>query len=45
MEIIYQDDGTECAGSTAASYASGKVVIGTVREQTVVCDVKYLTKN
>ncbi|XP_045159584.1 serum paraoxonase/arylesterase 2-like [Mercenaria mercenaria] len=45
IEIIYQDDGTNCAGSTAATYAAGKMVVGTVREQTVVCDVKYLTPN
>ncbi|KAL4236459.1 Serum paraoxonase/arylesterase 2 [Mactra antiquata] len=44
IEIIYQDDGTNCAGSTAATYVAGKMIVGTVREQTVVCEVKYLSK-
>lgn len=43
IEVIYQDDGTECTGSTSATYAAGKVIIGTIRKQAVVCDVKYLT--
>lgn len=44
IEVIYQDSGTYSAGSTAASYVAGKLVLGTVREQTVVCDVNYLSK-
>ncbi|XP_053394251.1 serum paraoxonase/arylesterase 1-like isoform X1 [Mercenaria mercenaria] len=45
MEVIYQDDGTNCAGSSVATYAAGKLVIGTVLKQAVVCDVNYLTPN
>jgi hypothetical protein len=45
MEIIYQDNGDNCAGSTAATYAAGKMIVGTVWEQTVVCNVDYLTPN
>ncbi|XP_053394247.1 serum paraoxonase/arylesterase 2-like isoform X2 [Mercenaria mercenaria] len=45
MEIIYQDDGTNCAGSTAATHAAGKMIVGTVSNQAVVCDVEYLTPN
>ncbi|XP_045159588.2 serum paraoxonase/arylesterase 1-like [Mercenaria mercenaria] len=41
IEEIYADDGSELKASTAATYANGKLVIGTVRDQTVVCDVKY----
>ncbi|XP_053395644.1 uncharacterized protein LOC123523548 [Mercenaria mercenaria] len=43
VEEIYRDDGQECSGSTVASYQRKKLVIGTVFQQTVVCDVKYLT--
>ncbi|XP_060580723.1 serum paraoxonase/arylesterase 2-like [Ruditapes philippinarum] len=44
VEEIYMDDGTECSGSTVASYQKDKLIIGTVYKQTVVCNVKYLTK-
>lgn len=43
IEVIYQDNGTLTAGSTAATFVDGKLVIGTVREQTAVCEVNYLS--
>jgi hypothetical protein len=43
VEEIYADDGSELYGSTAATYVKGKLVIGTVKAETVVCDVNYLS--
>jgi len=43
VEQIYSDDGHELVGSTTATYVNGKLIIGTVSAQTVVCDVKYLS--
>ncbi|WAR23853.1 PON3-like protein [Mya arenaria] len=45
LEEIYADDGDELTASTVAAYGAGKVFIGSLFTQTVVCDVKYLTKN
>ncbi|XP_060596918.1 serum paraoxonase/arylesterase 1-like [Ruditapes philippinarum] len=45
IEMIYQNDGTECTSSTVASYTAGKMIIGTVHAQALVCDVGYLSKN
>ncbi|XP_052778206.1 serum paraoxonase/arylesterase 1-like [Mya arenaria] len=44
VEEIYSDNGEEIAGSTAAVYAKGKLMIGSVFEQAITCDVKYLSK-
>ncbi|XP_052776582.1 serum paraoxonase/arylesterase 2-like isoform X3 [Mya arenaria] len=44
LEEIYADDGDELNASTVAAYGAGKLVIGSLFTQTVVCDVKYLTK-
>lgn len=41
IEEIYSDDGTQLKASTAATYVNHKLVIGTVRDETMVCDVKY----
>ena len=43
VEEVYADDGSELVGSTVATYIKGKLVIGTVIAQTIVCDVKYLS--
>ena len=43
VEEIFSDDGTSLQASTVATYVKGKLVIGTVFEQTMVCDVKYLS--
>ncbi|XP_053392454.1 serum paraoxonase/arylesterase 2-like [Mercenaria mercenaria] len=43
IEEIYMDDGNECTASTVAVFAYGKLVIGTLFKQTVVCDIKYLS--
>ncbi|XP_060580724.1 serum paraoxonase/arylesterase 1-like [Ruditapes philippinarum] len=43
VEEIYADDGSELYGSTAATYVNGKLVIGSVKAETVVCDVNYLS--
>ncbi|KAL4235930.1 Serum paraoxonase/arylesterase 2 [Mactra antiquata] len=43
IEEIYADDGSELYGSTVGTYAMGKLVIGTVMRQTLVCDVNYLS--
>lgn len=45
IEEIYADDGHECTGTTSAAYADGKLVIGTLHDQTVLCDVNYLSKH
>ena len=42
IEVYADPDGSEAFGSTVATYADGKVVIGTVTHQTVVCDSKYV---
>ncbi|KAL4236461.1 hypothetical protein ACF0H5_004847 [Mactra antiquata] len=44
VEVIYQDDGTNCAGSTVATYVAGKLIVGTLYKQTLVCEVEYLSK-
>ncbi|WAR23856.1 PON1-like protein, partial [Mya arenaria] len=44
LEEIYADDGDELMASTVAAYGAGKLVIGSVFKQTVVCDVNYLTE-
>ncbi|XP_060580716.1 serum paraoxonase/arylesterase 1-like [Ruditapes philippinarum] len=44
IEEMYSDDGSELVASTAATYANGKLVIGTVRDQLMVCDVNYLSE-
>ena len=44
IEEIYMDDGQECSLSTVASYRNKTLVIGTGFKQTIVCNVKYLTK-
>jgi hypothetical protein len=43
IEEIYADDGSELYGSTAATYIKGKLVIGTVTAETVLCEVNYLS--
>ncbi|KAL4236462.1 hypothetical protein ACF0H5_004848 [Mactra antiquata] len=43
VEEIYTDDGQECSLATTGAYAYGKLVIGTVSSQTVVCDVNFLS--
>jgi hypothetical protein len=43
VEEIYADDGSELNGSAAATYIKGKLVIGTVTAETVVCEVNYLS--
>ncbi|KAL4235931.1 Serum paraoxonase/arylesterase 1 [Mactra antiquata] len=43
IEEIYADDGSELYGSSVGTYAMGKLVIGTVTRQTLVCDVNYLS--
>lgn len=45
METIYQDDGRNIAGSSVATFAAGKIVVGSVTDQAIVCDVNYLTPN
>ena len=42
VEVYADPDGSEARGSTVATYANGKVVIGTVEDQLVVCDSKYI---
>ncbi|WAR23861.1 PON1-like protein [Mya arenaria] len=44
VEEIYSDNGEECAGSTSAVYAEGKLMIGSLFEQTITCDIAYLSK-
>ncbi|XP_060596917.1 serum paraoxonase/arylesterase 1-like isoform X2 [Ruditapes philippinarum] len=43
VEEIYADDGSELYGSTAATYIKGKLVIGSITAETVVCEVNYLS--
>ena len=43
IEEMYADDGSELIASTSATYAYGKLVIGTVRHQLMICDVNYLS--
>ncbi|XP_045157147.2 serum paraoxonase/arylesterase 1-like [Mercenaria mercenaria] len=43
IEQIYADDGSELQGSTTAAFVGGKLIIGTVVKQTLVCDVNYLS--
>ena len=43
IETIYQDDGRQIGGSSGAIYAAGKLVVGSVSKQAIVCDVNYLT--
>ena len=42
IEVYADPDGSEARGSTVATYVNGKVIIGTVFDQTVVCDAKYI---
>ena len=42
VEVYADPDGTEAFGSTVATYVDGKLIIGTVTHQTVVCDSKYV---
>ena len=42
VEVYADPDGTQAFGSTVATYVDGKLVIGTVTHQTVVCDSKYV---
>ena len=42
VEVYADPDGSEARGSTVATYVNGKVIIGTVMDQTVVCDTKYI---
>lgn len=42
IEVYADPDGSEARGSSVATYVNGKVVIGTVFDQTVVCDSKYI---
>lgn len=42
VEVYADPDGSEARGSTVATYVNGKVIIGTVEDQTVVCDSKYI---
>ena len=42
IEVYADPDGSEARGSTVATYVNGKVVIGTIEDQTVVCDSKYI---
>ncbi|WAR23862.1 PON1-like protein [Mya arenaria] len=44
VEEIYSDNGEEIAGSTAAVYAEGKLMVASVFEQAITCDVEYLSK-
>ena len=40
---VYSDpDGTEAFGCSVATYVDGKLIIGTVNHQMVVCDSKYI---
>ena len=43
VETIYSDDGREISGSSVAAYVNGKLVVGSVMAQCVVCDVKYMS--
>ena len=42
IEVYADPDGSEAFGSTVATYAQEKLIIGTVTHQTVVCDSKYV---
>lgn len=42
VEVYADPDGSEAYGSTVATYVDGKVIIGTVQHQLVVCDSKYI---
>ena len=42
IDVYADPDGTETFGSTVATYVDGKLIIGTVNHQTVVCDSKYI---
>ena len=42
VEVYADPDGTQAFGSTVATYVDGKLIIGTVTHQTVVCDSKYV---
>ena len=42
VEVYADPDGSEARGSTVGTYANGKMIIGTVEDQLVVCDTKYI---
>lgn len=42
IEVYADPDGSETRGSTVATYVNDKVVIGTLQDQLVVCDSKYI---
>ena len=44
VDEIYADEGTELFGSSVATFVKGKLVIGTVNAQTLICDVTYLSE-
>ena len=42
IEVYADNDGSETFGASAATLVGDKLVIGTVWDQLVVCDAKYI---
>ena len=42
IDVYGDPDGTEAFGCSVATYVDGKLSIGTVNHQMVVCDSKYI---
>ena len=42
IEVYADPDGSQARGSSVATYVNGKVVIGTIADQLVACDSKYI---
>ena len=42
IDVYADPDGTEAFGSSVATYVEGKLIIGTIYKQLVVCDSKYI---
>ena len=42
IDVYGDPDGTEAFGCSVATYVDGKLLIGTVTHQMVVCDSKYI---
>ena len=42
IDVYADPDGTEAFGCSVATYVDGKLIIGSVNHQMVVCDSKYI---
>lgn len=43
VEEIFTDDGNILSGTSAATLVNGKLIIGTVDQKAMICEVSYLS--